>query len=314
FQIPAFVSIPLPFYTPTREFPNPTFSGTRLGGRFNLFTYRLMALTSAPFAGLTNQFRVNTLGLAPRSRFASPVITSSGEPVPVLYPYSRHVVPIPADFPAHAHVTGYWFLERSDDWQPQPELTDFLTSGPPPVYVGFGSMSGNKAKQRARIVIDALVQSGQRGILASGWGGLDASDVPENILVVDEAPHDWLFDRVAAVVHHGGAGTTAAGLRAGKPTVICPFLADQPFWGRVVHQLGVGPQPIPQRKLTVARLADAIATAVHDTSMQQRAAELGEKIRAEDGVANAVDIIGTTMGVASRYGPAPTVTASLEAG
>ena len=304
-QIPAFLTLPLPFYTPTRAFPNPFFARLRLGGRLNRFTYQLMARASAPYAGMINTFRVNTLGLPPRGRFASTTIAANGAPVPILYPYSQHVVPVPADYPPHAHVTGYWFLDGSDDWQPQPELARFLDSGPPPVYVGFGSMSGNKAAQRTRTVIDALTRAAQRGILASGWGGLAASHVPEHVLVIDEAPHDWLFPRVAAVVHHGGAGTTAAGLRAGKPTLICPFIADQPFWGMVVHARGAGPQPIPQRRLTAPRLAAAIATMVQDRDMQRRAAALGEQIRGEDGVAEGIAILCAAVGsTATQASPA----------
>jgi sterol 3beta-glucosyltransferase len=291
-SIPAVMALPLPFSTPTSAFPNPFLSGARLGGWFNRVTYRLMALTSAIYADVTNEFRVRTLGLPARGRFADPLVRTDGEPVPVLYPYSPHVLPVPADFPPHVHVTGYWFLERAVDWQPPPELAHFLAAGPPPVYIGFGSMSGTDSARRARVALDALARAGQRGLLASGWGGLAASELPDTVRVIDEAPHDWLFPRVAAVVHHGGAGTTAAGLRAGRPTLICPFIADQPFWGRVVHDLGAGPRFIPQKKLTVAGLAAAITTLVDDTAMRARAAALGEQIRAEDGVARAVAVIG----------------------
>jgi sterol 3beta-glucosyltransferase len=159
-------------------------------------------------------------------------------------------------------------------------------------------MGGGHAERRAGIVVEALRASGQRGLLASGWGGLKPASLPPDVFLVDAVPHDWLFPRVAAVVHHGGAGTTAAGLRAGRPTVICPFLADQPFWGRVVHGRGVGPKPIPQRRLTVTSLAAAIDAAVHGGAMRRRAAELGEQIRAEDGVARAVEIIARIEGAA----------------
>jgi sterol 3beta-glucosyltransferase len=128
-------------------------------------------------------------------------------------------------------------------------------------------------------------------VLATGWGALDAGELPDSIHVLQEAPHEWLFPRMAAVVHHGGAGTTAAGLTAGKPSIICPFIADQPFWGRRVEQLGVGPAPIPQGKLSAARLADALKVAVSDAGMRERAAALGDKLRAEDGVANAVGLV-----------------------
>jgi sterol 3beta-glucosyltransferase len=139
--------------------------------------------------------------------------------------------------------------------------------------------------------VEALAMAGQRGILASGWGGLTAAPLAEHVYMLDAAPHDRLFPRVAAVVHHGGAGTTAAGLRAGKPTVICPFFGDQPFWGRRVAELGVGPAPIPFRYLTPEKLADAIRCAVTDPEMHRRAAKLGTRIREDNGVGRAVELI-----------------------
>jgi sterol 3beta-glucosyltransferase len=152
-------------------------------------------------------------------------------------------------------------------------------------------MSGKNAEKKSALVYDALQQSGQRGVLASGWGGLKSTGMPRDVFLVDAVPHDWLFPQMSAVVHHGGAGTTAAGLRAGKPSVLCPFLGDQPFWGRLVHQHGVGPAPISQYRLTAERLALAIATATTDGTMATRAAELGKKIRAEDGIGRTVAII-----------------------
>jgi sterol 3beta-glucosyltransferase len=295
-EIPAILSLPLPFYTPTNAFPNPFFGTLKLGGWFNRLSYWPMQLATALYAGVTNDFRTKTLGLPPRPRFANLLVRANGEPIPTLYPYSPHVLPVPADFPPHVHVTGYWFLEGDSGWQPPADLADFLAAGPPPVYIGFGSMGGTRAAQRAEIALAALVQTGQRGLLARGWGGLAAADLPANVFQIQSAPHDWLFPQVAAVVHHGGAGTTAAGLRAGKPTVICPFIADQPFWGRVIHQLGVGPQPIPQKQLTVDGLAKAISTVVTDSAMQRRAHQLGEQIRREDGIGRAIAIIRTIVG------------------
>jgi sterol 3beta-glucosyltransferase len=291
-QIPAVMSLPLPFYTPTREFPIPFFANIRLGGWFNHFTYHFIALSSGMYGGTINDFRVNTLGLPPLGRFPDLLTRSDGRPIPILYPYSPHVLPVPSDFPPHVHVTGYWFLDHSHHWQPEPDLLRFLEAGTAPVYVGFGSVGGRKSEKRTKIVLDALEKSGQRGLLASGWGGLKASELPENVFMVPSVPHDWLFPQVSAVVHHGGAGTTAAGLRAGKPTIICPFMADQPFWGRLVHQLGVGPRSIPQMQLTADGLAAAITTAVQDETMNHLAAELGRKITAEDGIARAAAIIG----------------------
>ena len=154
-------------------------------------------------------------------------------------------------------------------------------------------MSSRDPQATAELVLRALEAAGQRAVILAGWGGLQAADVPESVLMLDSAPFTWLFPRMAAVVHHGGAGTISAGLRAGAPSVVIPFFGDQPYWGRRVAELGVGPTPIPRKKLTVERLARAIRTAVSDEGMRRRAAELGATIRAEDGVARAVEIIQT---------------------
>jgi sterol 3beta-glucosyltransferase len=291
--IPAVLSIPLPFYTPTRAFPVPFMANNPLGERFNRLTYVMHRFQSAMFSGIINTFRRQTLGLPAQGRFTNALVRASGEPVPVLYPFSPHVVPVPDDYPPHVHVTGYWFLDHDDGWQPDPALVRFLEAGAPPVYVGFGSMPFQKgAATRTQAVLDALDATQQRALLARGWGGLSASDLPANVMMLDTVPHDWLFPQVAAVVHHGGAGTTAAGLRAGKPTIVCPFLGDQPFWGKVVQGLGVGPAPIPIHKLTAATLTPAL-TATRSSAMQANAAALGEQIRAEDGIGRAVGLIET---------------------
>ena len=176
-------------------------------------------------------------------------------------------------------------------WQPPAELLDFLHVGPPPVYVGFGSIAGRDPAGTAETVVRALAQAGQRGVLATGWGGLELAGLPDTIFKLESASHDRLFPHMAAVVHHGGAGTTAAGLRAGKPTVVCPFFGDQPFWGARVAALGVGPKPIPQRLLTADTLAPAIRRAVTDVRTQSRAHELGVKLRTEVGAVRAVEVL-----------------------
>lgn len=288
--IPAILSIPLPFYTPTSEFAVPFFARD-FGARFNRFSYRLFGFANAMYSGSINDLRQNVLGLPPIGRFTNLIVQADGQPVPVIYPISQHVLPVPADYPDHVHITGYWFLDQDPDWQPDPELLRFLQADSPPVYIGFGSVSARNAKNRQQEVLEAVRMSGQRAVLASGWSKLDAIDLPDHIFALKSVPHDWLFPQVSAVVHHGGAGTTAAGLRAGKPTVICPFLGDQPFWGKRVYDLGVGVQPILQRNITGERLGNAIRTVTDDAEMQKRATALGEKIRAEDGIACAIDVI-----------------------
>ena len=187
-------------------------------------------------------------------------------------------------------VIKNWFMDE-EPYTPPAALADFLDGGPPPVYVGFGSMTGNDPERLTRITLEALRLSGRRGVLLSGWAGLADGELPDAVLRLDAAPHDWLFPRMAAVVHHGGVGTTHTGLRAGIPNVIVPFFGDQPFWGDRVHALGAGPRPVGQEDLTAERLAEAITAATDDETMGVQAAEVGRRIQAEDGVGEAVAIV-----------------------
>jgi sterol 3beta-glucosyltransferase len=221
--------------------------------------------------------------------FRGPFEELSKDRGPVLNGWSRHVLTRPPDWGFRLEVTGYWFLDRPESWRPSPELADFVDAGPPPVSVGFGSMAGGRADELTEIVVRALRRAGRRGILISSFGGFSNTDLPEDLFKVEEVHHDWLFPRVAAAVHHGGAGTTGASLRAGAPTIIVPFFADQSFWGARAAGLGVGPRPIPRTKLSVERLAEAILRTATDSEMMKRARLLGEKIRAEDGVKQAVE-------------------------
>jgi len=237
---------------------------------------------------ITNRFRQEVLGLPPQSRREN---TAARKRMLTLMGYSPHVVPHPADWPEHFHTTGYWFLEEGDEWDPPTELLAFLEEGERPISVGFGSMTGRDPQRMTELVATAVQQSGVRAVLLSGWAGLGEMALPDSIFCLKRAPHSWLFPRMAEVVHHGGAGTMAAGLRAGAPSVIVPHFADQPFWGRRANALGVGPEPIPRHKLTAEKLADAITVAVTDRRMRRRSAELAEKIGEEDGVGTAVGLI-----------------------
>jgi sterol 3beta-glucosyltransferase len=289
-RVPAILASPVPA-TSTTAFASPIVPPLPLGGIYNRLTWSLVnQLFWQPFRRQTNRWRTDTLGLPPLP-FSGPFrrITGTGEMV--LGEYSRHVVPRPPDWPVWVQVTGYWFLDRPDAWRPPREVVDFLSAGPPPVYVGLGSMAGRDPAALTDLVLAALRRTRRRGILLSGWGGLGQADVGDDVCVVRDIPHDWLFPQVSAVVHHGGAGTTGAGLRAGRPSVLLPFFADQPFWGQRVHHLGVGPRPIPQKRLTVEALAAAIHAATTDPFMAERARKLGERIRSEDGVGVAVGLL-----------------------
>ncbi len=286
YNIPVIQAYVVPF-APTQEFATPLVPSLPFGKILNPLSYHVM---HQMFWQGTKSVDIEVrklLGL-PKPPFWGPFGSLARRQMPTLYGYSRHVLPRPQDWRPEYHVTGYWFLDEATGWQPPADLVDFLDAGEAPVYIGFGSMGSRNPAEAGRIALDALERSGRRGVLASGWGGLKPASVPDTVHLISSLPHSWLFPRMAAVVHHGGAGTTAAGLRAGIPSVITPFGMDQPFWGRRLADLGVGPQPIPRKRLTDERLADAITEAVTDPAIRRRARELGEKIRNEDGIANAV--------------------------
>lgn len=286
--VPAALALLFPQLVPTAAFPAVGFPERGWGAWYNRLTYRVVLGISGRLARYFARSWRSDRGLPPIPPHIDFLHHADGSPVPILHAFSRHIVSAPADWPDAAATTGFWFLDRANDWTPPDALRAFLDAGEPPIYVGLGSMAARDPERTTRIVLEAVERAGVRAILATGWGGLTASDLPDSVHLLASAPHDWLFGRVSAVVHHGGAGTTAAGLRAGRPTIICPFFGDQPFWGRRVHALGVGPAPIPQKKLTPGRLAQALAQATTDAGMRRRAEALGKAIRAEEGVAEAV--------------------------
>jgi len=278
---------------PTRDFPSVILPQTlpNLGGMFNLVSSRLISqITWLAVRPMINRVRKDILGLPP-APFNGLSHTRPPEGFPLIYGFSPSVIPAPADWRTEDHITGYWFLDPPDDWTPPPDLLNFLQADSPPVYVGFGSTGSSDPAETTDLVLQALSKIQQRAILLSGWGGMQKTDFPDTVFMLDSIPFSWLFSQVAVVVHHGGAGTTSAGLRAGVPSVVIPFSTEQAFWGQRIYKLGVGPMPIPRSKLTVDRLAKAIQEAVTNIGMRQSAAELGAKIQAEDGIANAVRII-----------------------
>jgi sterol 3beta-glucosyltransferase len=279
---------------PTGAFPAPGWPVQQNLGKFlnRLSGSAMLQMIWQWYGPYVNEFR-KRFGLVRLHNTDFHRILSS---TPLLGAYSPAVIPHPSDWPDQVHITGYWFQNDLSEWCPSAELQAFLEKGEPPVYVGFGSMGGRNPEDFAAIVLQALAKSGQRGLLLTGWGGMNVMSVPDNVFVVNSAPHSWLFPRMAAVVHHGGAGTAAEGLRAGVPTVIVPFIVDQSFWGKRVKDLGVGPEPIPAKKLTADKLASAIQTATTDSKMKERAAALGKAIRAENGVGTAVKIVQQYLG------------------
>lgn len=289
--IPLALAYLQPFH-PTGDFPS-FFLPFRfsLGRGYNRFTHALMARVLWPaLSTALNQWR-RRLGLRPWRSLGEMINTPRQWGTPTLLGYSPSLLPKPADWAADLHVTGYWFLEPPPEWTPPNDLVRFLEAGPPPVYIGFGSMRDEDPARLTQLAVRALKLSGQRGLLLGGWGGLDQRAAGDEVFFVADAPHAWLFPRMAAVMHHGGAGTTAAGLRAGVPSLITPFALDQYAWAQTAQQAGVGPRLPALKALTAEALAAALRTAVADPGLRARAAALGEVIRAEDGVAQAVAII-----------------------
>ena len=286
--VPAVPVCLQPFWVPTPSFADPLFPYP-LPAALNRMSYASTRAFVRALTGSPGRFRREGLGL-PRRRFAhDPLRRPDGTRAPVLQAFSRHVLPLGAWYPESVHTPGFFFLPPVP-WTPPADLAAFLAAGPPPVYVGFGSMVGSDPARTGQIVATALRAAGVRAVVALGRGGIRPDGLGRDAFCLTQAPHDWLFPRMAAIVHHGGAGTTGAALAAGRPQVVCPFMFDQPWFGRRLFALGVAPRPQPLRELTAGGLARAVADAVGGTA-QDRARELGELVRAEDGTGYAVKVL-----------------------
>lgn len=300
---------------PSRELPGPMASPwpgwlkplSGLGGHW--WHQKLMLdLQAFIFRRQTNRFRQEVFHLKPRGRTWG-MRTFGPRGNVWIYGYSPLVVPRPRDWCERQHVVGWWHQDAQADWTPPESLASFLDRGPPPIYFGFGSMSSPHRGRITQAIVEALQRTGQRGVLAKGWGGIDAEALPDSCYLLQSAPHDWLFPRMAAVVHHGGAGTTGSGVRAGVPAIIAPFAFDQPFWGRALNAVGVAPPPIPSRALNADNLTEAIRSVMNNPAMQRQAAELGAKVRQETGVQNTVEIVERELARLSASQPSTSAAA-----
>ena len=292
-NIPSAIVHLFPFST-TREFPSFFLGALRssLGPGYNQLTHRaahqlVWKIIGAP---MSNQWR-QQLGLRAWRSYSEMYAQARQQKTPILCAFSPSLLPKPADWDANHFLTGYWFLDRPPTWQPPAELVHFLESGPPPVYIGYGSMNAGDGEEKTQLILRALELSGQRGILLSGWGGLAQGKEAENVFYIENIPHDRLFPQMAAVVHHGGAGSTAAGIRAGIPSLVTPVAADQYAWAEQVIKAGVGPRMPDRKSLTAENLAEGIQVALNNQEMRSRAAQLGNNIRAENGVEQAIKVI-----------------------
>ncbi|KAL6497693.1 hypothetical protein OROHE_027018 [Orobanche hederae] len=282
-KVPLHIIFTMP-WTPTSEFPHPL-SRVRQQVAYKLSYQIVDALIWLGIRDMINEFRKKKLRLR---RVAYLSGSYSSPDIPYAYIWSPHLVPKPKDWGPKIDVVGFCFLDLASNYVPPDSLVEWLKDGKEPIYIGFGSLPVEEPEKMTQTIVEALEITGQRGIINKGWGGLGNLAEPKNfIYLLDNCPHDWLFTRCAAVVHHGGAGTTAAGLKAACPTTVVPFFGDQPFWGEQVHARGVGPAPIPVDEFSLAKLVAAIQFML-DSTVKQRAIELAKAMENEDGVTGAV--------------------------
>ncbi len=285
--VPAVMAAFQPMIVPTNAFPAAGMPRLPIPG-YNRLSYKAIPAAYGTYKKAVNSFRTNELGLGPIRRNADMLALPALRDIPVLHALSGHVVPAPADWPPHAHMVGYWRLPPDPSYRAPEDLAAFLESGTPPVYVGFGSMTVKDPEGLTKLILEALDRAEVRGVVSAGWAGLNASERNANVHFVGNVPHAWLFPRMAAVVHHGGAGTTASSFLAGVPTVVCPFIADQPFWAQRSVDLRVGAPPVPRKKMTAERLAASIRVAVGNPTIKENATALAARLSQEDGVATAI--------------------------
>ncbi|XP_041016496.1 sterol 3-beta-glucosyltransferase UGT80A2-like [Juglans microcarpa x Juglans regia] len=283
-KVPLHVFFTMP-WTPTSEFPHPL-SRVRQQILYRLSYQIVDMMVWLGIRDIINEFRKKTLGIRPVTYLSGSY--SSPPDVPYGYIWSPQLVPKPKDWGPNIDVVGFCFLDLASNYQPADSLVKWLEAGKEPIYIGFGSLPIQNPEEMTGIIIEALEITQQRGIISKGWGGLGNSAEPKKfVYLLDNCPHDWLFQRCIAVVHHGGAGTTAAGLKAACPTTIIPFFGDQPFWGERVCARGVGPAPIPVDELTRDKLVDAIRFML-DPKVKERSVEIAKAMENEDGVTGAV--------------------------
>ncbi|GAB7343373.1 hypothetical protein MBLNU457_1412t2 [Dothideomycetes sp. NU457] len=304
--IPLHIMFTFP-YSPTQQFPHPLAnikpSKSNVDANYaNFMSYPLVEMMTWQGLGdIVNKFRVKTLGLEPVSSLWAPGALYRMK-VPYTYMWSSELIPKPKDWGPEIDISGFVFLDLASKFEPPEELQKFLDNGEPPVYIGFGSIVVDDPEKFTQLIFDAVKKAGVRALVSKGWGGIGGGDVPDNILLLGNTPHDWLFPKCSAVVHHGGAGTTAIGLKCGKPTMIVPFFGDQPFWGAMVSSNKAGAhQAVPYKNLTVDRLAEGIKQCLTQEA-KDNTARIADSIAHEgDGAENAVKSFERSLPLAGHY-------------
>nr|AZQ26941.1 UGT80A24 [Avena strigosa] len=283
-KVPIHIFFTMP-WTPTSEYPH-LLSRVKTPAAYRLSYQIVDSMIWLGIRDMINEFRKKKLKLRPVTYLSGS--QGSGSDIPHGYIWSPHLAPKPKDWGPKIDVVGFCFLDLASDYVPPEELVKWLEAGDKPIYVGFGSLPVQDPAKMTETIVQALEMTGQRGIINKGWGGLGTLAEPkDSIYVLDNCPHDWLFLQCKAVVHHGGAGTTAAGLKAACPTTIVPFFGDQPFWGDRVHARGVGPAPIPVDQFNLQKLVDSMKFML-EPEVKEKAVELAKAMENEDGVTGAV--------------------------
>ncbi|KAI5475042.1 hypothetical protein MNV49_002067 [Pseudohyphozyma bogoriensis] len=290
--IPYFRAFTMP-WTATSTYPQAFAASVDLGPTYNQLSYSMFdTIIWKATAGQVNRWRKNMMGLEPTN-----LHKMAQAKVPFVYNFSSALVPKPNDWKDHIFISGYWFLDSDAAWKPPAGLLEFIQKarddGKPVMYIGFGSIVVPDAAAVTKAVVAAVKNADVRAVLSKGWSERGATNVeevplPEEIFSVPSIAHDRLFPLIDAACHHGGAGTTGASLRAGLPTLIHPFFGDQHFWAGRVSKIGAG---VAIRSLTEKDLTAAFKAGTTDRVMKEKAAALGEKIRAENGPREALNFI-----------------------
>ncbi|MGV4926739.1 glycosyltransferase (plasmid) [Streptomyces sp. BHT-5-2] len=299
-KVPAVPVCLQPGWAPTPDFVNPLVP-VRLPASLSRASYAYAGwLVRLLYGSSVMRLRAELPGLPTRARGPGILSRPDGRPATVLQAFDPGVLPGAPRYPPTVHTTGFWYLPTTGEWRMPADLRAFLEAGDRPVYIGFGSMVVSRSAARGRAVLAAVRKAGVRAVISADWGGEMTSareqfQGTDEVFFSDEVPHDRLFPHMAAIVHHGGAGTTASALRSGRPQVICPFTFDQPFWAGRMHALGLASAPLPQYDLTEDRLAAALRLAVSDSQLAEKAEQFGIRTLARDGVGKAVEVLETVV-------------------
>ncbi|WP_134703400.1 glycosyltransferase [Ammoniphilus sp. YIM 78166] len=290
-QIPVFAAHPIPVIAPTGLFTNPALPVSASIGWINQLSFRMNRLFMAAFFSIINRWRQDTLGLTTKRTLLSDDLKIKGKQIPVLYGCSPRVIPYDPTWKDQVSMSGFWFLEEEEGWKPSAEVLQFLEEGPPPLAISFSSMPLKDPNRVREMLVEALEKTNQRGVLMTGWSGMESSPLSPRIFTINALPHTWLFPRTCGVIHHGGAGTTAAVLKSGKPMIICPFSADQPFWAKRMKELGIATSPLKEKEMSVESFVHRIQELTSNPLLSRKAAMLANDLNRETALEDTAQFI-----------------------